>query len=277
MNNLVQFYQNLHNIFLENYIKSIPEYDVETIHEMRVAIKKIKAFFLFLEFCNKKFSYKKNYADYKAVFNKTGAIRDLQIQQEHIKIWHEKYNADFGDYEKMLKYHEVEKQVAFLYLFENSDKNKFEKSGIIATITIPNLKKSIASYLRETLKILFAFNIYNVNSYEDIHDFRKKLKEFQYNLSFMQTAIPEMKINKIFLRKLKNFSETLGLWHDNFMLLNQLYDYKKTYVRHIIPKYDAISLLERNYDRQNHSFYKKIDTEQKEFILKADFLKNIDW
>lgn len=275
MNSLVQYYQNLNQSFLEDYSRSVPGYNVETIHNMRVAIKKIKAFFLFLEFCNKRFIYKKIYSGYKAVFQETGAIRDLQVQQEHIRNWQEKYHADFGDYEKMLKYREVEKQVSFSYLFENTDKSIFDKSGIVASVNIPNMKKSAASYIRETLKMIFSFDIFQVSSFEEIHEYRKKLKELQYNLSFIQSATPEIKINILFLRKLKDLTETLGLWHDNFILLTQLYDFKKTYVRHIMPKYDAISILERKYYRGNYSYFKRIDTKHRAFLQKAEILRNI--
>lgn len=275
MENIEQYYKNLNQSFLENYALIVPGYDKETIHEMRVSIKKIKALFLFIEFCNKRFSYKKTYRDYKLVFSKTGVIRDLQIHQEHLGNWQEKNKTDFGDYGKMLKYREIESQVAFSYLHERIQTSIFDKSGIVSILRNSNLKKHVSSYIKETIKSISAFDIFQVSSFEEIHEFRKILKELQYNLALFQHCLPELKINKIFLRKLKSFTEILGLWHDNFMLLCHLYDYKKTYVRHVLPKNDPVTALERKYYRNNFQFFKKINSKHKIFQNNSEYLMKI--
>lgn len=275
MENLEQYYKNLHQSFLENYALIVPGYDKETIHDMRVSIKKIKALFLFIGFCNKRFSYKKAYKDYKLIFSKTGIIRDLQIHQEHLVNWELKNKSDFGDYGKMLKYREIENQVAFSYLYERTQPDIFDKSGMISLLRNTNLKKHIVSYIRETLKSISGFDVMQSSSFDEIHEFRKNLKELQYNLALFQDCMPEVRINKIFLRKLKSFTEILGLWHDNFMLLCHLYDYKKTYVRHVLPKNDPVTALERKYYRNNFYFFKKIDLKHKVFIANSEYLKNL--
>lgn len=275
MEKLEQYYKVLNQTFLEKYALIVPGYDKEAIHEMRVSIKKIKALFLFFEFCNKRFSYKKAYMDYKLVFRKTGIIRDLQIHQEHLSNWQEKKKTDFGDYGKMLKYREIENQVAFSYLHERIQTNIFEKSGMVSLLRNTNIKKHVTSYIKETLKSISAFDILQVSSFDEIHEFRKILKELQYNLASFQYSMPEIKINKIFLRNLKSFTEILGLWHDNFMLLCHLYDYKKTYVRHVLPKNDPVSALERKYYRNNFYFFKKIDLKHKGFLANAEYLRKI--
>lgn len=61
---------------LRNYTKS-PE--VETLHKIRVEIKKIKMIFKLVDSCVKKFKFHRNYLPLRMIFRKAGRIREPEL------------------------------------------------------------------------------------------------------------------------------------------------------------------------------------------------------
>ena len=64
------------------------ERNEETFHQLRVEVKKIKALYELINFCDKKFHKKKSLKIFKDVFASAGDVRNLQIEENIV--------TDFG-------------------------------------------------------------------------------------------------------------------------------------------------------------------------------------
>lgn len=199
------------NLILE---KAPDCYTVETFHELRVEIKRLKALFELIAFCSKKFKLQKTFTPFRIIFKKAGEIRELQLEQT---ILEEQPNFHLlKKYPNQLKKLETKKIKNF---FATANKRLIKKlkgkyRKIICLFTKAS-KKKVNRYRNKTRKELKKLIRKNDFKKKQIHDFRKRLKVYQYNEKIMN---PDQ--NKLVPDQDK-LSDLLGKWHDyNVVILH---------------------------------------------------------
>ncbi|MFV8440680.1 CHAD domain-containing protein [Flavobacterium sp. LB2P44] len=191
-------------------------YTVETFHELRVEIKKIKALFELMVFCSKKLEQKETFKPFKMIFRVAGEVRELQLEQ--IILEKEPTYYLLRKYHKRLERLET-KSVKKFFTIVNKHlikklKEKYPK--IITVLTKISSKKAhrYINKIRNKTRKLISKDAYKKNQ---IHEFRKRLKVYQYNdkifdLDDQNKLIPD----KTFLLNM------LGEWHDYHVILIHL-------------------------------------------------------
>lgn len=194
--------------------KSSEDFQQEDFHALRVDIKKLRAHTRLLEFCSKKFDRDAFIKPYKKVFAYTGIIREIQIELEiiqkleaesesekYIKRLNKKLLKCLADFKPEKFRKKIKKRTdeiePFLCLNENFDQKKpdvyFEKSW-----------KKIEEIIRK-----------KTPRKEQLHDLRKYLKTFFYNLKIFE---PENNIHD----DITKYMDYLGQWHDYDIMLERI-------------------------------------------------------
>jgi CHAD domain-containing protein len=196
--------------------KNSQHFTIEDFHHFRVEIKKIKAQFKLIHFCDKKFKQEKYFEKLEKVFNKAGDVRELQLELNRL----EKYKA-FGSrssYRAELKKNIIRKKKKFF--------NRYWK-GFASTLkelekyTIPFIKKITGLNVNkftigQRLEISFLLNKKKLQS-DELHELRKRLKEFTYTRKSLG-----IKIRTEWFDQIDAFQDLLGKWHDNRVLARDL-------------------------------------------------------
>ena len=214
----------LHNK-LKKQIKAIfIDVDVEGLHNLRVAYKKLSAFLLMLSLQKKGTVSIKISNIVKDCFKKAGIIRDILLQQQHLL--------------KAVKAKEIKKPASYLNLLQKeSDQLKEELLKIVATKAVAyNYKKTSAllpdkfsikkfrNFLQQQWDIIDAIILCERLSDENIHSIRKNLKDIFFNLTIYEKTKHGILINSIWRGKDAAYYSTLltelGNSHDIFTCIS---------------------------------------------------------
>lgn len=170
----------------------------EDIHKLRTTLKKIKTFNLLLD--GMLYREKDFPSELSKIFKTVGEIRDIQIQQSILKDYNDPYKI-YVQY--LLEYKISHFNINNSYEYElNYIKEKMDlvSQYQVDEQIINNIKTRIRMIYDEIEKMIFDI------SPENLHEIRIKLKRIFYTL-FMLGELQD-------IPKLDNIQETIGLWHD---------------------------------------------------------------
>jgi CHAD domain-containing protein len=208
------------NLILEKAPKS---YTVENFHELRVEIKKTKALFELTAFCNKNFKPQKTFKPFSVIFKQAGKVRELQLQQTILEE-QSCFNL-LKKYPNQLKKLETKEiQKFFLLANKRLTKKLKEKHPIIIDFLAKTGKKKANRYrnrMRKEIKKLIRKDAFKKN---EMHNFRKRLKVYQYNEKIFSID-PSRKV----ISTQTVLSDMLGEWHD--------YEVAILHLKNTIPSY----------------------------------------
>lgn len=231
-------------------LKKAPDsYTVETFHQLRIEIKRLKALFELITFCSKKFKPRKTFKPFRIIFREVGKIRDLQLEQT---ILEEQPNFHLlNKYPNRLKKLETKKIKNFFSIANKrlikKLKGKYRK--IIRLLTQIS-KKKVNRYRSKTRKEIKKLIRKNNFKKKQIHAFRKQLKVYQYN---EKIGNPDQQ-NKLISHK-NVLSDIIGEWHDYQVVIVHL---KKT-----IPSYKTNS-----NERKHLKSIKELVTSKRELLFR---------
>lgn len=202
----------------------------EAIHQMRVAIKrirtirKLKKHIHFPSLLNDE-----QYAAIKTIFAVSGQLRDLQIQRNLLKGYINELNFTFGDFAAYLE--ELENQLLEKYrqTIQTLDFNQFNE---VARAVEPmggqedriDLEKESIDFLcKKTEKINNLILLMDKDEF--VHALRKQVKQLFFILQFLKKQFPENELTQYKLRALKNTGEHIGNWNDRDVFLNRVNEF----------------------------------------------------
>jgi CHAD domain-containing protein len=204
------------NLILE---KAPESYSVETFHELRVEIKKMKALFELTAFCKKNFKPRKTFKPFSVIFKQAGKVRELQLQQTILE--EQPYFSLLKKYPNQLKKLEA-KEIQKFFLFTNKRliKKLKEKHLVIIDFLAKTGKKKVNRYRNKTRKEIKKLIRKDAFKKNEMHNFRKRLKVYQYNEKIFPID-PSRKL----ISTQTVLSDMLGEWHDYEVVILHL---KKT-------------------------------------------------
>jgi len=212
--------QNCRNFLEECRIHAQPE----MVHQLRLSIKKIRAFNKLVKHLGMKGS-----TDFlpftfgiKKMFRLAGQIRDTQVQIHLLAAHHEQYENEYPEFLKWLVHREKRKisrlnRVTDLRLHHDQDKNSLHQHESV----IPNTKAM--TLLAEAEKVLNGLytkaqqlSMGNISD-ENLHRIRKTTKQMRYIQNVLICSFPEFKYGKISIAALREIESATGNWHDNLV------------------------------------------------------------
>jgi CHAD domain-containing protein len=231
-------------------------YRFNTFHDLRVEIKKLNALCELIEECVKKFKRKKTFEPFDIIFDQAGKVRELQIETRLLNKYF--LSQMLKTYEQNLsRKRSVERTLYFSLINPKAIKELKQKYGKIESMLQKVSKKEARKFMDERLNKIESMIEPSTLKTTQLHDLRKKLKEYEYVRSGLDM---DGQVKPI--PNLTDLTDLLGEWHDGQVItihINNALDNKTTTAKE---------------KKQLQKIKDKIGTENKNLLSKIKEIKS---
>ncbi|MDP4291530.1 MAG: CHAD domain-containing protein [Bacteroidota bacterium] len=217
---LINYFEKQQQLFTEYYNESRKYYTINSVHEMRLCMKRLRALFLFFEALEPDIiSTKVLLSRFRKLFKLAGRIRDIQIQKKLALHLETELEASFIEYIHFLNKNEKKAIKAFEKKMHGYEPEKDFSS-------IRNLiSDTLSSYPSDDLSLRGKQIIFDkfvlvqqmtrekLNSTQ-LHAIRTKLKQIAYLLKIWKGHENVTQVIPVERTQLQATEVKLGLWHD---------------------------------------------------------------
>jgi CHAD domain-containing protein len=205
---------DLHLAFME----SRREVRKGNVHALRVAMKRIRAFFQMLDAVDPYFTARFALDQIKPPFREAGQLRDLQIVRALISEMEEKYALEAWS-SSQLQALALARQEAFEEFLQSFSLAGLREACLQARYRLelcPSdiLREGLRRYFAELLGEIARLWREGISSRKRLHDLRKKVKEVSYNLTAADQALGHAELPAELFQKIDQLQHLLGKWHD---------------------------------------------------------------
>ena len=230
---LLAYYRARCDILEDAFFKSATYFDPDSIHDLRVEIKQLRAFFRLLEFIAPKFKAKKHIQRFRALFKAAGDLRDVHVQQELTRKWSQELGEFMSEYYNSLKQKEfpareifsqfahefeLEKEIAI-----NRKRISHALKGLLQKELSERLQQRINAQLQKVLEL-------GTQASDDesrLHKLRIHSKETRYTLDIAKRCLPESEYWNALNDRLRALHHTLGKWHDGDVARDHILEFQQ--------------------------------------------------
>jgi CHAD domain-containing protein len=215
------YYGNLQRIVEENYNLAVRFADVEGVHDMRVGIKRLRAYFNLIEWINPVFQAKQNLKPIRRLFKASGKVRDIHVQQELVRRWASELDLEMSEYYNFLKQKETEERKRFAdFAKKKFDLKVFQLNwtliqNVLSFISTEYIQFKSEERFNAQIEELVEFKEKENFIEDDYHAIRILSKEMRYTLEVLQTCFPPKNIWTQLNETLRKVHQALGRWHDD--------------------------------------------------------------
>lgn len=223
---LHEYFDELEKEFHQLYLDFQETPEGETIHQLRVNIKKQLAFFRLLHGIGGKLALEEIQKPYIKFSRTIGKIRNLEIRQQLVKTeeetlevkkeYSEQLEKDIAKKRERIK--QSETTISLIPFKEGSDKVSYS----IDHIPLEKAKENLGTYFHFLLAEIRKTINEEATNMEQLHTLRKVLKTLFYNLKLTDRMIPKEDFSKKLYNKLEKLSMQFGKWHDEFITVEKL-------------------------------------------------------
>jgi len=225
-----QFLETQLEVFKGYFIVTRAIQDEEAIHQMRVAIKRIRSIRKLKKHINfPSLLSVDQYSEIKALFALSGQMRDLHVQQKLLKKISKELEIEFTDFTNYLI--ELETQLSqqlqqSLQSFNLEQLDELGDGSVLPDLPKDNidLEKESFSFLSNKLEKINHL-IQTIYQDEFVHDLRKQVKQLFFILNFFSTYFPEREIGSYDTKELKGVGEKLGAWNDREVIKSSVEEF----------------------------------------------------
>lgn len=217
---LINYFEKQQQLFTEYYNESSKGYTINSVHEMRLCMKRLRALFIFLEALEPDLiSTKIILSGFRKLFKSAGNIRDIQIQKKIALHFEQELHTSFPEYISFLNKNEKKAIRAFEKRMRGYEPEKdFTLLRNIISDTLSTYPSEDIS-IRGSEIIFDKFSLVNTMAHKkltpvQLHSIRTKLKQIAYLLKIWKEhdnvtqAIP---VDRSYLQMIEI---KLGQWHD---------------------------------------------------------------
>jgi len=217
---LINYFEKQQQLFTEYYNESRKDYTINSVHEMRLCMKRLRALFLFFEALEPDaISTKVMLANFRKLFKLAGHIRDIQIQKKLALHLEKEMDASYSEYIHYLSKNEKKAIKAFEKKMHGYEPEQdFTMLRNIISETIGSYPSENISLRGQTI-ILDKFNLIKkmtrskLNTAQ-LHSVRTKLKQIAYLLKIWKGHDNVTQIIPVERVHLQFVEIKLGQWHD---------------------------------------------------------------
>lgn len=220
---------------------------VETLHQFRVEVKKIRAVCFQLEQLKDRRKVKKYHHQIRHIFRKGGHIRELQLERAWLSR-HRKFNlirlmAYDANLEKADKSFHMEVP-EMLHIFKKARK---KLDQYLQLVTQDESDHYVTEQWCVTLQSVLA-----VTADSAWHETRKKIKQLLYARNWIPSdAVQTAPVKKIF-QGLDKLQDLIGQWHDLLVLENKILGIHKKVKGHaILIRELQLAIGKLNIEKEN--------------------------
>ena len=184
------------------------------IHELRIAVKKIKALSHLVLFCEPGFRIRKFMKPFKKIFTTAGKLRDVQLEKTRLKKM--QLLGSLEDYSHRLKRRLKKKKHLFFSLANARFMRKLQKRSKMIFAGFDSVSATLINRFLEEKRNEISGLMATANLKEnDAHRLRKILKELYYTSLVFDAKDTRFK-------NIDGFQQLLGQWHNDVVLKGYL-------------------------------------------------------
>lgn len=227
-NLLSTYFEKRTNTFLRHFKNTREHYGVDDLHQMRVEIKKLRAFLRMFELISENsFQKSDHYHTLAKIFKPGGRLRETQVNLSLV----EKYSSFRVPYYKLYLIGRETKQTWKLRItFENFDINELEQ---LNQQLLPQLELFDAESLHDKIYPFISSEMDTIRNLrpeisneKELHKLRMHLKAMGYIIKLLNEILIDEKLGSLIL-KIKPTETLIGNWHDRVVLISSLKRYLK--------------------------------------------------
>ena len=215
-----------------NHALALEQNDFDGVHDLRVDIKRMKAFFNLVESLNPEFNSKNKFKYFRKITKSAGGLRDVQVQQKLAEDIKNALSLEIYEYESFLKDIEIDNLESLRNNSERELVNKLDESekaikGILKKISqIAAETKAQGRFYNLNNNMILLSNDNNLEE-EVLHKVRILAKETHYTIEVIQQCFSLFADTGDFVKKIKKVHQNLGKWHDYEISRAYLSDFLK--------------------------------------------------
>ena len=217
---LINYFEKQQQLFTEYYNESRKYYTINSVHEMRLCMKRLRALFIFFEALEPDvISTKIMLSNFRKLFKQAGKIRDIQIQKKLALHLEQELNASFAEYIQFLNKSEKKAIRSFekkMHGYEPKDDFDVLRTIIADTLSnygTENISERGRDILYDKFSLVHKMTLEKLNT-EQLHAIRTKLKQIAYLLKIWKDYEVVTQVIPADRSYLQGIEIKLGLWHD---------------------------------------------------------------
>ncbi len=226
------YFKKQTNEIEKNFFRALVLHEEQPIHDLRVAVKRLRALFKFLK---EQQILRPEAARFliqlEKIYIALGHLRDIQIRMGLLKLFdldgHEffiKYERDldrhFSRYQKKLSV--VHKSFSFASFMKFKRHKPFYPVRGISLDEEQIIAERISKIRR---------HLRHKNAEGHLHPIRKRLKEIYYCMEMSGMEKAEIQSVELNLKKIRRLEDTIGQWHDTYLLMHTLHDTHPAFIQ----------------------------------------------
>lgn len=225
--------------------------NTEAVHNIRVAIKKLRAY---CELLNKPGKSENDLPQTKSLFDILGKHREWDTVLKYLK----KSPDDKGELCPLFVAHIHQTKEDISHLIKNAlseynsneSEERYKRLGeLIKTMTLSKVAANCKNIImREILKLKKCSNFFKKNP----HNARKLLKVIFYWINLFP---PETLYSKKQVKQLDAFLGKVGKWHDFEIVFIKIKNYRKDYLARSMDEYQTLKKLENSIKSKRNKLF----------------------
>lgn len=206
-------------LFKGHFLITQASMDEEAIHQMRVAIKRIRT----IQKLKKHINFPTvidddQYRAIKKIFSVSGELRDIQVQLDMLKKYKKELRFSFAELFGYLKSKKQDLTDQLNKTISEIDFSQFDELTDPGTLEVDldgkaDLERQSKDFLKRKVNKLQRLILF-LDQEDFVHDLRKQVKQLFFILQFLASNFPESPFADFQLKKLKTTGEKLGQWND---------------------------------------------------------------
>lgn len=207
--------------------------DKESIHQMRVTVKRINTFYKLKKHIRFPVTIPDGLFEIiKQTYSASGRLRDLHIQKKLLAEYRKKLDNDFPELKKYLANTEKSLKQELHQITENINpellNDASSSSRPPADINgVAGLEDESAAFLNKKVDKINKL-LLHINDENHVHDLRKQIKQVYFVLQFLGDYFPKSKYAGYRLKPLRRITDRLGHWNDLTMFTMRIGDFIQT-------------------------------------------------
>jgi CHAD domain-containing protein len=195
-------------------------FNADSIHDLRVEIKRLRALFNLIEWINPAFQAKSEMKDIRKLFKAAAIIRDNHVQQELAAAWMDRRQFELSEYLNELKRVERDSRRGFAKACRSFDAGKFTDKwrnirSTLAALPPEKFRLKSEERLRFLIDGLISFRSKSDFVDKDYHEIRILSKETRYTLEIIRKCFRREQSMQDFDEAIRKMHQALGKWHDD--------------------------------------------------------------
>jgi CHAD domain-containing protein len=236
----------------------------DDIHKTRTDIKKIRAFYSFLDVIYQgRFRKEKHYRSLRRLFLQAGKLREVQIDLMILEQYGT-HTAEEQDFRKFLQRKEKVLSRKFLEAMRDYDEQEIvsgekEVEKFMNDLESKSFTRNVDKFISRKFAHILGY-LPEIHNPEILHRIRKQLKTVSsiLDVSLRCSRKPNIAANEM-LSGIHDLEELIGIWHDNMVFLDALKVYRKAKVKTLADPDAVLASIESKVSGENEELVTRLE------------------